>query len=1210
MSLQGVISPLNFIKGLMSVAVMVTTMRPFSLESAAVLISAIMLTSLLVIQPPVGEQLTLEDEPLFDMQFTSARGSSPSFLAEGGSSSQSVDAEHIAPINGGWVIGSEFNTTVTYGTNTLQSTTPYASSYGEFYLATVDDFGVWQSVVGADHSVGAAGVGAGGLSFLTDVVADDFGNVVISGYFYGEIAFSTGVQGQEILISNTNSGYHFEGFCAKLDQSGNWEWAFEHRTLVNGTGEFSVTTGLSIGMNNDFYLTGEFSGETDFGGDAINVSTRQIYVASYDLFSGSLNWVESGGGIGTNRVYDLATTANGGVKLATITDGFSQWDSNLYSAKGTVDSVIVEFDVGGSVQSLTGFGSASQQTFVLNVFTDFNGDFYMAGTFGGTFSGPGWSATASYGGNDVFVVRQAASSANSWAFVSGSSGNDEPRGLTVTSSGLVVYGGFITASHTFGTYTLSPLNDDGYLVGVSASGSVDWAQKIGGSQYDYVWDLAVNMTDGIAAAGSYSGSMTHDGTTVTSTGGRDAFIWAFDPSVLKDTDSDSVVDVEDNCPTVSNPTQANTDGDDKGDACDSDDDNDGITDNFPDLCPRGGEFNWTSMQDTSNPSASTDWDNDGCKDDAEDPDDDNDQVLDVNDLCPYTSYDPPRPTWISDTSSNDRDGDGCRDSDEDVDDDADGFDDVDDDCPTTSGTSTLGTTGCLDSDSDGWSDTYDDCPNEAGNSTLGGKNACLDTDGDGWADSDDIFPNDSSQWEDTDSDSYGDNPQGVNADECITTPGTSTLDRLGCFDSDEDGYSDADSGWYVEDGADAFPNDPTQWLDSDEDGFGDNWGNASWSDRKSSWNGVYVEGALQQDACPNQFGTSWQAGILGCIDSDSDGWADFMDAFDNDATQWEDADMDMFGDNQSGNQPDACPTIAGNSTLDRFGCTDSDGDGYSNADISWGYDMGGDAFPNEPTQWSDADGDGFGDNQNGITPDACPTVRDSSNLDRYGCADTDGDGYSDPDATWTLENGADACISGVGNSTEDRVGCFDSDGDGYSNSAGDWKVSDGADAYPDDPNRWLKDSSSSDGASSTSTAVFAVAGIAIVAVIAGLVFFFVRKSDDGTKVNKDWNSGNLAQMGGTMPAMPNMAAQPTVMVPDYTNTPAPVAGAATQQMYAQPQQVAQPAVQAVAQPQLVAQPAPVQPDPAREYYNGLIAQGYPPASAMQYTQHYYPAFQG
>jgi hypothetical protein len=1196
--------PALSIKGLMLVGVMVNNMRPLQVKSAAILLSALMLTSLLVMQEPLSNPSPLGDESNFDMKFTSARSSAPSFLAEGGSSSQSIDAEHIQPIDGGWIIGSEFNTTLTYGTHTLQPTTPYAN-YGEFFLAIVGDDGVWQSVVGADHSVGAAGgVGAGGLSFLTDVAVDNLGFVLISGYFYGEIAFSTGVPGQEILISNTNSGNHFEGFCARMDQSGNWEWAFELQTQVEGSGEYSVTTAVSIGMNDDFFLTGEFSGETDFGGDTINAS-GDIYVANYDFLTGNLNWVESGGGLGVDRVFDLTTTASGGVKLATITDGITLWGGNSYSATGTVDTVIVEFDVMGTFQSMTGYGSANQQTIALKLFSDFNGDFYMAGTFGGTLAGSGWSATASYGGNDIFVIRQAASSANSWAFVSGSSGNDEPRGLAVTANGMVVYGGFITASHAFDTITLSPANHDGYLAALSSSGSIDWAEKIGGSQYDYVWDLAVNMTDGIAASGSYSGSMTHDGTTITSTGGRDTFVWAFDPTVLTDSDSDSIVDIDDNCPNIANPTQANTDGDEKGDACDSDDDNDGLTDNFPDLCPRGGEFNWTSMQDTSNPSASTDWDNDGCKDDSEDPDDDNDQVLDVDDLCPYTSYDPPRPTWISDTESNDNDGDGCRDSDEDVDDDADGFADVDDNCPTTSGTSIYGTTGCLDSDSDGWSDTYDNCPNEAGNSTLGGKNACLDSDGDGWADSDDVFPNDATQWADTDSDSYGDNPQGINSDDCLAVPGTSTLDRLGCLDSDEDGYSDADSEWYIEDGADAFANDATQWLDSDEDGFGDNWGNASWTDRKSSWNGVFVEGAFQQDACPNQYGTSWQAGILGCIDSDSDGWADFMDAFDNDATQWEDADMDMFGDNQSGNQPDACLTIAGNSTLDRFGCTDADGDGYSNADISWGYDMGGDAFPNEPTQWSDADGDGFGDNQNGITPDACSTVRDTSTLDRYGCTDTDGDGYSDPDTSWTLEDGADACISGVGNSTEDRVGCFDSDGDGYSNSAGDWKVSDGADAYPDDPTRWLKDSSSSDGASSSSTVYFGIAGLVVIAAIAGLVFFFVRKSDDNDEVSKDWNDGNFAQMGGSMPGMPNTAAQPTVMVPDYTNAAVPVAGAATQHMYAQTQPAAQPVAQ-----QPVAQPMPVQPDPAREYYNGLIAQGYPHASAMQYTQHYYPTFQG
>jgi hypothetical protein len=1172
-------------------------MRPMNTRLSALLLTFLMLASVMVLQTPVPESILAEGETE-DVQFTSGRGTSSSYLLAGGSNAQSIDANHIAALgSGGWIVGSEFNTSLTFGTNTLQPTSPYAN-YGEFFLAVADETGVWRSVFGADHSYGA-----GGLSFLTDVAVDVSGDIAISGYFYGEIAFPS-FQGQNIILSNTNSGYHFEGFVATATPNGDWQWVKGLETVVNGSGEYSSTTGVAFSANGDVLLTGEFEGETDFGGVSLNVSNAQVYVTSYDFSSGSLNWVTSGGGVGVNRVFDMAPTTNGGVKIATISDGFSLWDSTSYLAKGTIDAVVVELDSSGGLVGVNGYGTPNEQTIILDIEIDFNGDTYYAGTFGGTLTGTGWSATASYGGNDIFIVREAVSSANSWAFVSGSSQADEPQGLAITSNGLVVYGGYIIAQHTASSYTLTPSNHDGFVVGLSSSGSAEWVEQIGGSQYDYAWDLAVNFTDAIGVAGSYSGSMTHAGTPVTSTGGRDAFIWAFDPTALKDTDSDSIVDVDDNCPTVSNPTQANTDMDDKGDACDSDDDNDGLTDNFPDLCPRGGEFNWTSMQDASNPSASSDWDNDGCKDDVEDLDDDNDQVLDVDDICPYTSYDPPRPTWISD-SSNDLDGDGCRDSDEDVDDDADGFDDVDDDCPTTSGTSTLGTTGCLDSDSDGWSDTYDDCPTEAGNSTLGGKNACPDLDGDGWSNTDDAFPNDVTQWLDADTDGYGDNQQGLSPDDCSTVPGTSTVDRLGCFDSDEDGYSDADSTWYIEDGADAFPNDATQWADSDEDGFGDNWGNSTWDDRKSSWNGIYVDGATEQDACPNQFGTSWQQGILGCLDTDSDGWADFMDAFDNDPTQWEDADMDSFGDNESGNQPDACPSLPGNSTADRFGCMDTDGDGYSNADITWGYELGGDAFPDEASQWSDADGDGFGDNPLGITPDACPTVRDSSSIDRIGCTDTDGDGYSDPDASWSLADGADACISGAGNSTADRTGCFDADGDGYSNPSGDWKVSDGADAYPDDPLRWIKDASSTDGASSSSSLILGIGAVVALAAIAGLAFFFIRKPE-GEAVDKNWTDSNFAPMGGAMPAMPNMGAQPAVMMPNYSNTPAPIAGG-------MPNMAAQPAA-AVAMPNMAAQPsaqpAPVQPDPAREYYSGLIAQGYPQESAVQYTQQYYPAFQG
>ena len=39
-----------------------------------------------------------------------------------------------------------------------------------------------------------------------------------------------------------------------------------------------------------------------------------------------------------------------------------------------------------------------------------------------------------------------------------------------------------------------------------------------------------------------------------------------------------------------------------------------------------------------------------------------------------------------------------------------------------------------------------------------------------------------------------------------------------------------------------------------------------------------------------------------------------------------------------------------------------DEDGYSNPDNMWDEDNGADAFPQNPLQWSDVDGDGLGDN--------------------------------------------------------------------------------------------------------------------------------------------------------------------------------------------------------------------------------------------------------
>ena len=411
-------------------------------------------------------------------------------------------------------------------------------------------------------------------------------------------------------------------------------------------------------------------------------------------------------------------------------------------------------------------------------------------------------------------------------------------------------------------------------------------------------------------------------------------------------------------------------------------------------------------------------------------------------------------------------------------------------CPVSPGTSTHDRFGCGDGDSDGYSDPdagwpissgADSCPAVVGTSNQD-RSGCPDDDGDGYSDPDgvwtvadgaDAFIGNATQWVDDDVDTFGDNSSGTFGDACVGVYGESIQDRYGCHDTDGDGWSDPDGVWTTSDGADAFIAEPTQWADQDGDGYGDN------------------SGGVNPDSCPTNFGTSNQLGNLGCPDGDGDGYADTDDSFPSDDTQWEDADNDGYGDDPSGNNPDACVGVQGFSSQDRLGCPDTDGDGWSDPDGAWTVaDDDADAWPSDATQWVDDDGDGYGDNPLGTNGDDCPGVYGESTNDRLGCLDTDGDGWSDPDAFWTAADGADAfpsdatrwadadgdgvddavddaCPTLEGYSTHDRMGCPDSDGDGYSDSDGTWTYSDGADVFPNDATQWAD--SDSDGYGDEST---------------------------------------------------------------------------------------------------------------------------------------------
>ena len=337
-----------------------------------------------------------------------------------------------------------------------------------------------------------------------------------------------------------------------------------------------------------------------------------------------------------------------------------------------------------------------------------------------------------------------------------------------------------------------------------------------------------------------------------------------------------------------------------------------------------------------------------------------------------------------------------------------------DDCPGYWGDSWRERWGCPDLDNDGQSDLNDPFMQQP--------TQWSDIDGDGlgdnWADPtlnstrsllglgewiENAYLPDSSPW-DYDNDGYEDgNLDGASMpyDDCPYQLGTSHVDRFGCADTDADGRSDE---------GDAFPGDHTQWNDSDNDGFGDN------------GKGIYPDG------CIEIAGTSTED-VFGCPDSDGDGWHDEGDFNPDNPNVWSDDDGDGFDDQLS----DGCLNDKGSSTEDRGGCKDYDRDGYSDPNVdSLSHPNGdADAFPFDITQWRDKDGDGFGDNQNGIQPDSCSDnfgtsqfkIIDDEFVEWFGCIDQDNDGLIDED---------DDCLLVGGTSTIDRYGCPDSDDDGLS----------------------------------------------------------------------------------------------------------------------------------------------------------------------------------
>ena len=310
-----------------------------------------------------------------------------------------------------------------------------------------------------------------------------------------------------------------------------------------GTGMNSDVTALAV-SGTDLYAGGEFA----MAGGVANTS----FLAKWDGNSWSALDTGMDGAVLALAVNGTDLYAGGGFSTAggVSANRIAKWDGISWSALGT--------GVEGWVRGLAVNGTDLYA----------GGDFIMAGGVSADriakWDGSSWSAlgtgmdgsvrSLAVSGTDLYAggyFTTAGGVANthgiakwdgsSWSAL-GTGMNSWVRGLAVSGPDLYA-GGFFNQAGGVSAYRIAKWDGS------------SWS-ALGTGMNNSVYTLAVNGTDLYAG-----GPFTTAGTTVS-------------PFIVRgiigpDTDSDGIVDVLDNCPTTANTSQADSDADDLGDACDA-----------------------------------------------------------------------------------------------------------------------------------------------------------------------------------------------------------------------------------------------------------------------------------------------------------------------------------------------------------------------------------------------------------------------------------------------------------------------------------------------------------------------------------------------------------------------------------------------------------------------------------------------------------------
>jgi|WetSurMetagenome_2_1015567.scaffolds.fasta_scaffold149668_1 hypothetical protein len=331
--------------------------------------------------------------------------------------------------SGNAIITGSFQGTIDFGGGTLDSGSP---TMEDAFIAKFGPGGahLWSKKFG---NTGNTQAGAG-------VTADAWGNVFLAGSFEGTINLGG---------STLTSAGDADAFVAKFTPGGVHRWSKRFGSTNN-----QYPSDIAADASGSIFVVGRFVDGIDFGGGTL--ASGPLFIAKLDSTSAHV-WSDGYGGSGDSQMSEVAVDASGNAFVTGYFSGTTDFGGGTLTSAGDGDIFTAKFGPGGAHVWSKRYGDAAQQNGTA-IAVDVSGNTFVMGYFYGTVDFGGGALTDA-GAGDVFIAKLGPGGDHLWSKRFGDAQYQIAFGLGTNASGNVFAAGGFDGTVAFGGNTLTSAGD-------------------------------------------------------------------------------------------------------------------------------------------------------------------------------------------------------------------------------------------------------------------------------------------------------------------------------------------------------------------------------------------------------------------------------------------------------------------------------------------------------------------------------------------------------------------------------------------------------------------------------------------------------------------------------------------------------------------------------------------------------------------------------